>query len=434
MKFASFDRVISPEVGACIAGYGVNQHSVCKADDLHAIGLLVDDGARRVLIVAFDLLGLDHWFSRGLREKCAALLGIPVECVLFTCTHTHSGPESRTQGKSVELLDKPYLDMLDATVCDAVANIGELRDCKVAYYSVQVDENRNRRYVAADNRASFLPWRKEMTRLADGIADKELGCLYLLDTETYDRPLFVIGNYAAHPLAGHAPGIGGLRISADFPGAFRDYIKAETGADAMFITGAAGDLVPKDDELGMDSVRRMGVNLAKAAIMGLVDAQRNPARFFLENPPVGGMSKMMTSRKRNKCRGCLTPEHDAGDTVDLELQAVAIGDVCFVGVPGELCNEYGLEIKWHSPFRKAFVAYCATAYLWYIGQTNLVVAGGYEGDCQIFTTRDSVRFLQTAVGAMSDLRDSLFPEDAAKDEPYPDFVVRPLVDIPKNGL
>ena len=35
---------------------------------------------------------------------------------------------------------------------------------------------------------------------------------------------------------------------------------------------------------------------------------------------------------------------------------------------------------------------------------------------------------------MFDLRDSLFPEDAAKDEPYPDFVVRPLVDIPKNGL
>ena len=47
MKFASFDRVISPEVGACIAGYGFDQRSVCKAGDLYAIGLLV---------VAFDLL------------------------------------------------------------------------------------------------------------------------------------------------------------------------------------------------------------------------------------------------------------------------------------------------------------------------------------------------------------------------------------------
>ena len=62
----------------------------------------------------------------------------------------------------------------------------------------------------------------------------------------------------------------------------------------------------------------------------------------------------------------------------------------------------------------------------------LVVAGGYEGDSQVFTTRDSVRFLQTAADAMFDLRDSLFPKDVAKDEPYPDFVIRPLVDIPKN--
>ena len=431
MKFATFDRIISPEVGARIAGYGIDQFSVCKADDLHAIGLLADDGTHRILIVAFDLLGLDRSYIRQLRQKCADILGIPFACVMFSCTHTHSGPESRTLGKLVEKRNTAFLEKLDATICDAVSNIGELRDCKVAFYSIQVDENRNRRYVTADNRASFLPHRKEMTRLADGIADKELGCLYLLDPKTYD-PLFVIGNYAAHPLAGHAPGIGGLRISADFPGAFRDYIKSETGADAMFITGAAGDLVPKDDELGMDSVRRMGVNLAKAAIMGLIDAQRNPARFMMKDPPVGGLSKTMTSRKRNKCKGHLTAEHDAGDTVDMELQVIGIGDVCFVGVPGELCNEYGLEIKWQSPFRKAFIAYCSTAYLWYICQTNLVVAGGYEGDCQIFTTRDSVRFLQTAADAMFDLRDSLFPEDAAKDEPFPDFVIRPLVDIPKN--
>ena len=431
MKFATFDRIISPEVGACIAGYEFDQRSVCKADDLHAVGLLADDGTRRILIVSFDLLALDRWFIDALRGKCASILGIPAACVMFTCTHTHSGPHTLTEGKLVEKLNKAYLDELGAIVCDAVSNIGEMRDCRVAFYSIQVDENRNRRYVTADNHASFLPHRKEMTRIADGIADKELGCLYLLDPETSD-PLFVVGNYAAHPLAGHAPGLGGLRISADFPGAFRDYVKSETGADAMFITGAAGDLVPKDDELGMDAVRRTGVNLAKAAIMGIIDAQRNPARFIMEDPPVGGIGKTMTTRKRVKFKGLLTAEYEEGETVDIELQAVAIGDVCFVGVPGELCNEYGLEIKWHSPFRKAFVAYCSTAYLWYICQTNLVVAGGYEGDSQVFTTRDSVRFLQTAADAMFDLRDSLFPEDAAKDEPYPDFVIRPLVDIPKN--
>ena len=431
MKFASFDRIISPEIGACVAGYGIEDHSVCKADDLHAIGFLADDGTRKILIVAFDLLGLDHWYIASLREKCAAILGIPVANVLLTCTHTHSGPETRTQGKSVERLNKAFLDQMEATVCDAVANIGELRECRVAYYSIQVDENRNRRYVTADNCASFLPHRKEMTRIADGIADKELGCVFMLAPKS-SEPLFVIGNYAAHPLAGHAPGIGGHRISADFPGAFRDYIKSETGADAMFITGAAGDLVPKEDELGMDAVHRMGVNLAKAAIMGLIDAQRNPARFIMPNPPVGGCSRFFTSPIRRRNHPRLPAEYQVSDTVSPELQVVSIGDVCFVGVPGELCNEFGLEIKWHSPFRKAFIAYVSTAYLHYICQTNFVVSGGYEGDCQVFSTRDSVKFLQTAADAMFALRDEVFPEDASHDDPYPDYIDRPLVDIPKN--
>ena len=139
-----------------------------------------------------------------------------------------------------------------------------------------------------------------------------------------------------------------------------------------------------------------------------------------------------------ECSLCTTPEMSIDEyyiierEVTPELQVVSIGDVCFVGVPGELCNEYGLEIKWHSPFRKAFIAYVSTAYLHYICQTNLVVSGGYEGDCQVFSTRDSVKFLQTAADAMFALRDEVFPEDASHEDPYPDYIDRPLVDIPKN--
>jgi len=93
--------------------------------------------------------------------------------------------------------------------------------------------------------------------ICTGFADKELGGLIFIDTETH-LPAYVIGNYAAHPLAGHSIGLGGRRISADFPGAFRDYITANTGAAAMFISGAAGDMVPKEDELGDDAGHLLG--------------------------------------------------------------------------------------------------------------------------------------------------------------------------------
>ncbi len=430
MKIAWFRKVISPEVGACVAGYGLYQKSVTKSDDLYMCGLCVDDGNNRILIISFDLLGLDHWYSSKIRAKCAEILHIPVSSVMLSCTHTHSGPESRTLGREPAMLNREYLANLETMVCEEVAGLKDFRECKTAFYSIQCDENRNRRYVTADNCASFLPHRKEMTRIADGFADKELGAVYFLGKN--GEPIYAIGNYAAHPLAGHAPGIGGLRISADYPGAFRNYITSETGAEAMFISGAAGDMVPKDDELGMDSVQRMGINLAKAAIMGIIDAQRNPARFIFKDPKVGSCSKSFTSPIRRKYRGHLPEEYNASDTVTLEIQCVSIGDVCFVGVPGELCAELGQEIKWHSPFRRTLLAYCSTAYFGYICPANFIVSGGYEGDCHFFSARDSITLLKTAVDAMFELRDSVFPDDAKREEPYPDFLNPPLINIPAN--
>ncbi len=97
---------------------------------------------------------------------------------------------------------------------------GKFREADVYFYSSHVDENRNRRYVTADNCASFVPHRRELHPISNEFADKEFASLLFLQPGT-GIPLYGIGNFAAHPIAGHAPGLGGLRISADFPGAFR---------------------------------------------------------------------------------------------------------------------------------------------------------------------------------------------------------------------
>ena len=75
MKIAWFKRVITPEIGAYLAGYSLNDKSVAKLDELYMTGLCADDGERKVLIVSFDLLGLDEGFSRKVRQECAEKLG-----------------------------------------------------------------------------------------------------------------------------------------------------------------------------------------------------------------------------------------------------------------------------------------------------------------------------------------------------------------------
>ena len=431
MRACWCDAVISPEIGTPLAGYNANDISVAKADDLMLCAVGVDDGASRVFIFSFDLLGVDARNIVSFRADVAKTLGVPPACVLFTCTHTHGGPHSRVfKGKVKEGqadLDRKYMAFLRERI-DAVARRlaeGSLwREVKVGYHSVSVDENRNRRFTTPDNRASFNPAARALYRVTDMIADKELGTVAFLDPKTED-PLYVIGNYAAHTLASHAPGLGGYRITADFPGFFRRYVKSETGADAMFVQGACGDLVPKEDELGLDAARQMGVKLAKAAIGSIVDIQRNDDRYQLRGAKVGGEIRTFETPVRRRWRTCW-----GEDKLTLEMQTVAIGDVAFVGVPGETVNELGLEIKWHSPFRRTFVAYCATGYYGYISPANFVAAGGYEGRFQRFASRDSLTLVKTAADALFALRERLFPDSSVGGEAYPDCVDLPLVALP----
>jgi hypothetical protein len=88
----------------------------------------------------------------------------------------------------------------------------------------------------------------------------------------------------------------------------------------------------------------------------------------------------------------------------LELQLMSIGDICFVGVPCELVAELGMEIKWHSPFRKAYVFYNSTDYVDYICHANALVSGGYEPECQQFDARAGLQLVNAAVDAMFELK------------------------------
>lgn len=435
MKIAFFTEDITPEIGVELAGYGLGYKSEALLSALHMSGLLLDDGRSRLLLLSFDLLGLDGWYIRKIRQACAELLGLPESAVMLNCSHTHSGPETRSLAVKPEQLNQSYLDWLEKKILQAVEGMGTFHDCELAFYSMKVDENRNRRYVSADNRASFLPHRRELVPLSQELADQELGLLIFYQTKSA-RPLYVIGNYAAHPLAAHGPGLGGLRISADYPGFFKDYVKSETGAECMFISGAGGDLVPKEDELGLDAARRMGVNLGKAALAGIIDAARNPARFNMPQCLLGSSIRSFTVPLRNKYKNCpkrLPAEYLGSDDVSLEIQCFAIGDICFVGVPGELCCELGLEIKWHSPFRKTFIAYNATAYFSYIVPANFMVSGGYEAVSQRFSARGALKLLNCASDAMFELREKIFPEDE-KEEPYPDYLDGALVNIMPNHI
>jgi len=414
MKISWFKQNITPEIGVLVSGYSMVDVSFSKWNDLYMTGLLADDGERKVLLVSFDLQCLDVKYIQKFRQECGAILGIPPEAVMLTFTHTHGGPQTNSEAGYADHLNLPYLDFLEKQLLAACRELIEKPqqvECNTYFYSTKVDVNKNRRVCTADNYAAFLPHRAELRHLADGFTDQELGCVLFYPVNS-QFPAFVIGNYAAHPLAAHSPGTGGRRISADYPGVFCDYVTSETGAACMFVSGACGNMIPKKDELGSEGTRQMGIELAEGIFRGMLDATRNQARFRMKAPKVGALCRTLRVPLRPSFRDnkSLLSDWDLGKKeVDLEIQCLAIGDVCFVGVPGEWCAELGAEVKWHSAFRKAFIAFAATSYQEYMCPGNFLLQGGYEAQRHHFAARYSIAMVKTAVDATYELRDQLYP-------------------------
>lgn len=426
MKIAFAKKVISPKVGTKVAGYGTDDVSVVKLDDLYLTALCMDDGHKKIVILGYDLLGIDEKYIKDIRHRAATVFGGADSEVILSCTHTHTGPNTRTLARMPSILETDYLTGLTDITVQAVREImaKDFMEVDVYFYSLNCDENINRRFIGGDNRCSFLAHRRDMERIADGICDKELGLLFFFDRKTH-QPAYIIGNYAAHPLAGHAPGIGGHRISADFPGAFRDYIEAETGAGCMYLSGAAGDMVPRGHETGMEAIRKVGVTLAQAAIEGVIAGSRAPDRFKLSNESLQSAIEKVTIPLRAHRMDGLPPDYSGQKEVELEIQLVSVGEICLIGVPGELLAELGLEMKWHSPFRKTFILYCSTAYFDYLCHGNALVSGGYEGNEQIVASRGGLMLVRTAVDGAYKIFERTFPDP--KD--WPDNRKTPLVSL-----
>src|SRR5262245_54031590 len=93
---------ITPPLGQPILGGFVPYPSPHITDELHARCLALDDGNTKLVFVVCDLLGIGRQVSDEARELIHKDLGIPVDNVLISATHTHSA--SSALGKDARII------------------------------------------------------------------------------------------------------------------------------------------------------------------------------------------------------------------------------------------------------------------------------------------------------------------------------------------
>ncbi len=355
--------LMNPDPGTPMAGYGARQNvkeylfgdkpkglSTGVHDDLHVKALAFSDGKNVAVIVGADMLIIPPNIADAVRAEVAKQTPLTANSLYFGASHTHDGPGGFADGFAAFMVGGKYNPKVPALLTSAftsaiVEAYHNLGPAKMAHGGVDVPE-----YVR--NRAH-----------KDGIIDPRLSYLVV---EKDDGKRCVLVNYSAHPTI---VGSKFLEFTAEYPGFLQAAAeKALPNTTVEYLGGALGSSGPKAPEGGADIERSqaMGEALAKILVAQLQDLK------FVTNGDVAAVGvpielppfqmritpKLRVSPMLAKM---LNVPHEAW------MHVVRVGDVVFVGAPGDLSCEISVAWKqwasnrnidlWTSSFCAAYAGY-----------------------------------------------------------------------------
>ena len=401
--WAGFQTVdITPPVGAELAGYEERDHgSEGIANPLYARAMVVSNGKTKVCLVTSDLVGIDWQITKYVRGKVSRLTDIPEDHIMLTASHTHSGPNaSRLSGWSAVKRTKRPTEAEKAyflNLCESIAGAILAANRKLAPAKIGV-ETGHLKGLGCNRRDPNGPF------------DDRVTVLKVTGENGHVRGILV--NYTCHPTVLSASN---YLISGDYPSFMQESLtRVYPGCTPMFLQGAAGDVSTRHTRRGstFEEARRMGELLAGKAI-ALASAAREsdddrlcavvqeitlPVRKF---PPDDVCQAMLREAQENlkRLRESGAPENLVrtaevtlqgaeraillkdllGDQdIVTEMQALRIGPIVVVGVPAELFNEIGKEIKDSTDRATVVIAGYANDYVGYILTPDVYGEQGYE--------------------------------------------------------
>ncbi len=232
---------ITPPIGVELTGFCFGKSEGIQ-DDLFAQALVLDNSQTRLVIITADLLSFSRDLAETLRNEIADDLNTTRDAVLLSASHTHSGPTiapMRTWGQP----DETYVACLHKQLrALAGAAARDLEPATIGYGHGEVDSIGENRRNHPEVRDTAVP----VIRIDSG-----------------ERIKAVLYNVGCHPVILHCYQ---NLLSPDYPGFARRTIRRILGDDVgvMFTLGAAGDINPKFFDFGKTTLppaRKIGTIL-----------------------------------------------------------------------------------------------------------------------------------------------------------------------------
>ena len=423
--------VTTPPVGITHAHWGAQTHTRAEGVDLDlwATALVLGDDHTQVAIVDADLGGFPNDLVTQIRQRITDLTGIPGDHIRLAASHTHSGGNVSPAwypdgGEMIPGYLASLIDKITGAVWEAQR---AMRPARLAAAVGHSDVAMDRRY-----------WHPEQSRIImgrnrAGFLDHDLPVARIDDED--ERPIAVLVNYACHPtIMAHRNSL----ITPDFPGVLRRTVEANIGGLCLFLQGATGDrqskesfssrredywhvgrqlglaaatmaegleTLPKQERLVevMESGAELGlyedtpgeepngevriatrtIELPLADLPSLAEAEADYERKAqaLQAALAGGDAAEIRTRgyqakRAGMMRGMARNYHDRSSAA-VTLQAMRVGDLGLVAMPGEPFAEAGVEVRRRSPFRVTMFSGYSNGQFAYIPMRSDYEEGGY---------------------------------------------------------
>ncbi|MGA9720899.1 MAG: neutral/alkaline non-lysosomal ceramidase N-terminal domain-containing protein, partial [Candidatus Binatus sp.] len=238
---------LDPPAGLAMLGYGnrVGRNAGVH-DDLAAQALVLSDGANKVAIAGVDLLAVGARIADDIRERAAAITGIPADSILICATHTHSAPAfnifatPRIDAKPSEGRDLEWERELPEKIASAIVQANKNLEPAILRAATAT-------FTLGINRRLMRPHRQiQLAANRSGPADAEVGMLGAYRAN--GTPIAFLMNYPCH---GVVLCEDNLLYSRDWPGFAMDEIETAAASAAgprpisIFIQGATGNIDPR---------------------------------------------------------------------------------------------------------------------------------------------------------------------------------------------
>jgi hypothetical protein len=411
-------------------GFSANEAKSAH-DPLTARALVLDDGKTKVAWVVIDHLSVPRKVTAEAKELASKTTGIPVENMLVSATHTHSGVSAADEFV-VETPGGPKLSdrqvkanayrkvMLDGIAQAIIKAHAQLKPAAVAAAASPLPaEVFNRRWYLKPGQMQPNPF-GEMDKVKmnpnnspdvldrpAGPTDPDVSILSVQDTRR--KPLALFANYSLHYVGGTPPG----QVSADYYGEFARLMPSRVGGGEGFVAamsnGTSGDInnIPfgssRPPRAPFEQIRIVAGETADAAwkayreigkhqtdvvigmrqrLVTLKYRRPTPEQVMNAKAILAIKDKAAIERlprlAKNYAGSTVAAADRPEQTVDVIIQAIRVGDLAICAIPFETFAETGLELKKKSPYGRTIVVGLGNGRLGYLPTPAQHELGGYE--------------------------------------------------------